>query len=382
MSNTPNGSEPARQDDVEDDAPAPDVPGSDVAPEPASGPSESESPAVPEAPDDVEVPEAVAPEEPETTEPPEAHEPPVAARPADAPVEKDHDVPESSEPQAEPAAPPAEPADLQADDATHADAKAAELDAAVQRTTALPLPPDEPAPVVATDPVEEPLTSRRETYVPPEVGATAVGAAALAPEPVFAPAPIPPAQPQTVYVQAPVPPKAKGNRGFGVLVALIGTVVFALLYAGAAYLLLLTQMNAADAASNLVEFVLGRAVFWVPVVAFFIGFALLAAIVNRNGYWAYAVFSLLVGVLVYFSYIAGSLLTVQAWTLTFEQAQSFIADRWTDPFAIVAGVIAQQVPIWFGGWIAARGRQVTKRNLEAVEAYDRELAAGPRPYTV
>lgn len=220
---------------------------------------------------------------------------------------------------------------------------------------------------------------RRETYVPASTAAvaTASGAATLAPEPVAEPAPALGAQ--TVYVQAPEPPRAKGNRGFGVLVALIGSALFAALYGGIAYLLLLSQGDPAQVNTVFLERFLAKPVYWVPIVAFFAGFALLAAIVNRGRWWAYVVFGLLVGVLVYFSYLGGALLTVEAWTLTFDEAQSFIAQRWLDPFAIVAALIAREIPIWLGGWIAARGRTVTERNRVALEAYDRELAAGPQP---
>ena len=119
--------------------------------------------------------------------------------------------------------------------------------------------------------------------------------------------------------------------------------------------------------------------FWVPIVAFFVGFMLLAVIVNRGPWWTYAVFGLLVAALVYFSYIGGALITVQAWTLTLDEASAFVSQRWLDPFAIVAAAIAREIPIWLGGWIAARGRGVTERNRLALEEYDRELAAGPQP---
>ncbi|MGI9821854.1 hypothetical protein [Agromyces sp. Marseille-Q5079] len=232
---------------------------------------------------------------------------------------------------------------------------------------------------VAPEPLPVPVAAdsvRRETYVPPapEAVAAAGGAATLAAEPVPVPAP----QPQTIYVQAPVPPKKQGNRGFGVLVAAIGAVAFAVLYAAVAYLLLLGRGDNTKATDVFVSF-LGSAVFWVPLVAVFLGFAVLAAIVNRGPWWVYAVFGLLVGVFVYFSYIGAALLTVQAWTLTYDEAMTFIAGRWLDPFAIAAAVIAREIPIWFGGWIAAHGRTVTERNRLAREAYDRELAAGPRP---
>lgn len=260
-------------------------------------------------------------------------------------------------------------------------ASTSRLDEAVERANAVPVASDPndvgdrdvPAPIAAG-------AVRRETYVPSATVATgAAGAATLAPEPDLAPAAAVAAPaPQTVYVQAPTPPKVRSNRGFGVLVALVGTVVFALLYAGVSYLILLGRGDVAQASSVFTQFLL-QPVFWVPVLACFVGFAVLALIVNRGPWWCYAVFSLLVGAFVYLSYIGAALLTVQAWTFTLDQANDFVAQRWVDPFAIVAGIIALEVPIWFGGWIASRGRAVSERNRLAREAYDRELAAGPQP---
>ncbi len=252
----------------------------------------------------------------------------------------------------------------------------ARLDAAVERANAGPAASDADS---STGEVPEPVPAdsvRRETYVPAAtVGGGAAGAATLAPPP--ASEPVAPA-PQTIYVQAPTPPKARGNRGFGMLVALIGTVLFALLYAGVAYLLISSYgAGRGDGIRVLTEFLV-QPVFWVPVLAFFIGFALLAAVVNRGAWWFYAVFGLLVGVLVYFSYIGGSLLTVEAWTLTVDEGNAFLTQRWLDPFAIAAFIIAREIPIWLGGWIAARGRSVAERNRLAYEAYERELAAGPQ----
>ena len=295
---------------------------------------------------------------------------PSAAEPETAP-----DVAASSRPDApdEPSA-PIEPADepVESPDAT------ARLDAAVERANAAPAASDTDE---TGEPTAEPVSAdsvRRETYIPSATvaGETAAGAATLAPEPEAYVAPQP--APQTIYVQAPTPPKARGNRGFGVLVALIGTVVFALLYAGVAYLLLLGQGDAAEATTVFTQF-LARTVFWVPAVAFLIGFAILAAIVNRGAWWPYAVFGLLVGAFVYFAYIGGALLTVEAWSLSADEAAEFVGQRWLDPFAIAAFIIAREIPIWFGGWIAARGRTVTEHNRLAREAYDRELAAGPQP---
>lgn len=282
-------------------------------------------------------------------------------------------APAEPEPEPEPElAGPIEPGEpVESPDAT------ARLDAAVERANAASDVDETGAPVPEPVPAD---SVGRETYVPSATvaGGTAAvaGAATAAPEPQLYVAPQPAAQ--TVYVQAPTPPKSRGNRGFGVLVALIGTVVFALLYAGVAYLLITVNgAGRTDAIQVFTEF-LTRPVYWVPIAAFLIGFAILAAIVNRGAWWNYAVFGLLVAAFVYFSYIGGALLTVEAWTLTVDEAGRFIGERWLDPFAIAAFIIAREIPIWLGGWIAARGRTVAERNRLALEAYDRELAAGPQ----
>ncbi|MCD5346214.1 hypothetical protein [Agromyces sp. S2-1-8] len=378
MSSTTPGSEPLDGDAVPepespDAARAPDETAAVDEPAPADGAAADDAPAHDDAPAD----------------PGRADGEPAAAAPGDdevvasvASTEGDaHDAAVASPGDASPAAALEEPEPT-------APADTSALDAAVQRANAGHEASDDDVAAAAaaehdgvddTDAVPSPVPAgavRRETYVPPSTAATvgAAGAATLAPEPTEAFAP----SAQTVYVQAPEPPKAKGNRAFGVLVALIGTALFALLYAGVAYLLLMTQANV-DAVNDVyLERFLAKPVYWVPIAAFFIGFAILAAIVNRGRWWAYVVFGVLVGALVYFAYIGGALLTVEAWTLTFDEAAAFVGQRWLDPFAIVAAVIAREVPIWLGGWIAARGRTVTERNREALEAYDRELAAGPQ----
>ena len=215
---------------------------------------------------------------------------------------------------------------------------------------------------------------RRETYVPAAtvVAGTAAGAATLAPEPVPAP----------VHSGADVRRRSTCRRrcrrrtaaiaGSACSSASSRTAAFALLYAGAAFLLLSGQ-----GVQVFTEFLV-RPVFWAPIVAFFVAFAILALILNTSAWWTWAVFGLLIGVFVYFSYTGGALLTVRAWTLTLADAQVFIAQRWLDPFAILAAVIARELPIWFGGWIAAHGRTVDERNRVALEEYDRMIAAGPK----
>lgn len=313
--------------------------------------ADDELPTPPEPVEPVEPMQSAGPAEPaESAEPSGSPEPAVSAEPFESPE-------------------PSAPAESEAErlDPT------ARLDAAVQRANAMPMVSDEATATELREPVPA-APDRGDAYAPAMAGAAA-GAAAPAPETSYV-APQP--GPQTVYVQAPPPPRTKGNRGFGVLVALIGTVAFALLYAGVAYLILLGRGDAAEATDALVAFLLSL-VFWVPVVGFFVGFALLAVIVNRGAWWYYAVFGLLVAVFVYFAYVGGAVLHVQVWRLPVGDSAGFLGDRWLDPFAIAAFVIAREIPIWFGGWLAARGRAVTERNRLAREAYERELAAGPQP---
>lgn len=184
------------------------------------------------------------------------------------------------------------------------------------------------------------------------------------------PTPAPVRQP--VYVQAPSEPKPKGNRGFGILISLLATVVFAVLYAAVLALLLVVN----DGAVNTVTDVLVKAPFWVPVIFFFVGMVLLVSVVNRGGWWAYVLGGFLVAALVYASYLGG-LLIEQAANISPSEVGGVVQRALLSPAAVVSFVIAREVPIWFGAWAASRGRKVTERNREARAEYQRILDQGP-----
>ncbi|GAA2044919.1 hypothetical protein GCM10009819_35140 [Agromyces tropicus] len=359
MSSTTPGSEPGRGDLDGDGRP-------DASTEPETA---ADAPS-PDAPPDVEAQQAAV----EPTAPDAEHVDrlePADAAPASDPVDAEEHAFTGTDADAA-AADDADPVPTEPGPAERSD-----LDAAVERARTEHPPVDGDTAVVDERP--EPVRAEevgRETGVPETVGAGAVAGAAAgaaaAPE-----APAPP-MPQTIYVQAPAPPRERGNRGFGILVGLIATVGFALLYAAVSFLVILGQ-NGGSAAGRVFGQFAAQPVFWIPVLFFFLAFALLAAILNRAAWWTWAVFGLAIGIIVYFSYIAGALLTVAAWQFTPEQAADFIRDRWLDPYAIIAAVVARELPIWFGGWIAAHGRTVTERNVRAREEYDRRIAAGPQP---
>ena len=265
----------------------------------------------------------------------------------------------------------------------------------VDESAPAPAPLTEPAasapaaPVVAPEPVGEPISyetptavsagaAHEDAQVVTQDQATAEHAPVTDYTPGYTPAVPVQAPAGPIYIQAPAPPVEKGNRGAGVLLALLATVVYAVVYALVAFGIAgAGSGSVADAAAKFSDFIV-LPVFYVPAVFFFIGFSLLVLIVNRGGWWAYVLFGFLVAVIVYFSYVGAALLTVQAWNFTPSEAVRFITAQWLNPGAIAAAIVAREVPIWFGAWIARRGRTVTAKNAAAKQDYDRRLAEGPQ----
>jgi hypothetical protein len=235
----------------------------------------------------------------------------------------------------------------------------------------------DPEPVVVAAPVPL-VVGATATPVLSPVDDTLIDAPAAA-----APAYVAPAVQSPIYVQAPSKPRVRSNRGGGILIALLATVVFALLYAAAAFVIIgVTSTSVAATVAGFTTFG-ALPVFYIPILFFFLAYVGLIALVNRGGWWAYVLFGFIVAVVVYFSYIGGALLGLvfdgTANTVGAADLSRFVSSLWLNPGAIAAGLIAREVPIWAGAWIARRGRRVTARNLEARTEYERLLADGPRP---
>ncbi len=201
---------------------------------------------------------------------------------------------------------------------------------------------------------------------------------AVEPEPATAaPTTAVPATPvvQTVYVTPPTPPKRKGNRGYGILFAFLGLIVFALLFVGV-MALVLNAMFPGEMLDRAVGFVSSTA-FIVPLAVFFVAFVLLVLITNRATWWAYVLGSFVVAVVVYFGSIGVVLLMANVFGMTPDAAAAGFVSLATSPSIIVAAVVAREVTIWFGAAIASRGRKITARNLDARAEYERELDNQP-----
>jgi len=243
-------------------------------------------------------------------------------------------------------------------------------DTAKVDTTGNAAPPASP---VDAEPTPPPPTvpaapSASSESLPPQVPAAehaAAGSMPTAESPTAAADLTAPAlAPQVVYVHAPVPPRLASNRGVGALLAFVGAIVYGVVLVGASLLIEYATLGTADLGF------LGNWDWYIPVVVLAILFILLVLIVNRAGWGAYVFGSLIVGAGVY----AGSIgLVILIDWLVFQQAGAF--DEFAaNGFYIVAAVLAREAVVWFGWFIALRGKRVTARNRERRAAFDQELA--------
>ena len=187
----------------------------------------------------------------------------------------------------------------------------------------------------------------------------------VASEPVAAPVERPV---QLVYVAAPVEPRKKGNRGFGVLVAALSTIVFAAVFA-----VILAIIEATRTGAYSFDF-LGAIDFYVPVLFFFVGFVIIVLIANRANWWAYIVGSIFVALLVYFGTVGTGLLVRGVVVETPRGAARLFGLALANPFVIAAALLARELALWAGAGISARGRRVKVRNVEARSEFEREAA--------
>lgn len=179
-----------------------------------------------------------------------------------------------------------------------------------------------------------------------------------------------------LYMQSPMPPDLRGNRAAGVLIALLGAVAFAVLYAG-----IVSAMIARDfpPSTFLTEGLLPWVTSWgfiAGVVAFFVGLAILVLIFGRAGWWAYVIFSLFVGIIVWVATTATFALTGGPYEAV-DGAKGFVETARQLAFTVPtlgAAILAREIAVWFGAWIGSRGRRMTAKNAALLEEYEAALA--------
>jgi len=205
--------------------------------------------------------------------------------------------------------------------------------------------------------VETPTTDPA-TVVP--VATTAPAAASVASPPA--------AEPQIVYVTAPHPPKKEGNRGAGLAIAALSSAVYAVLLA----LVVIALFQWLKPGTSLE--VLAQLGFYVPVIFFAIGFVILVLIVNRGGWWAYIVGSVIVALWVYFGATGFILLTQNILADNLQVATAKFSVALTSPVVIASALLAREVSLWGGAIISRIGKRVKDRNVENRAKFDAEQA--------
>jgi len=184
---------------------------------------------------------------------------------------------------------------------------------------------------------------------------------------------------QPIFVQAPEAPRPRGNRGAAGAIGLLAALLFAVLYLSAPLgLIALTDGLAVNTLGQTVVDIVTTWSFWVPVVVFFLGFWILGAFINRGRWGRWVVFGLIVGAVAYGGHLLGQLFQAPFWSIPPSQAAQIVGDQLLAPLAVIAFILGREITIWFGAWVAARGRRVTELNDEAQREYERTLEAGPQ----
>jgi hypothetical protein len=229
---------------------------------------------------------------------------------------------------------------------------------------------DAPTAVAPTAMMEPAVTPSEPVFDAP----TEVVAPVVVATPLVAPSPAP----QPIFVQAPEPPRPRGNRAAAGAIGLLAALSFAVLYLVITVAIGLVDGSIAsgDLAQKTLQ-ALTTWALWIPVAVFFVAFWLLGAIVNRGRWGLWVVFGLLVGVASYGGHLLGQLFQAQFWTLTASQGEELVKGQLWVPLAFAAFIIGRELTIWFGAWIASRGKRITELNYEAQREYERTLEAGP-----
>ena len=187
-----------------------------------------------------------------------------------------------------------------------------------------------------------------------------------------------------LYVQTPMPPEIKGNRGAGVLIALVATIAFAAVFSGVLALWLAPSFpQSTFITDGLVPWLTSWPII-ASAVAFFVGLVLLVLIVGRAGWWAYVLGGFFVAALVWVAVT----LSLAYFGTPFQTPREMLGGSrgWSGDIetlvtrfgltvpALGAALVAREVTVWFGAWIGGRGRRMKQRNARELAEYEASLA--------
>lgn len=179
-----------------------------------------------------------------------------------------------------------------------------------------------------------------------------------------------------LYMQTPMPPELRGNRLAGLLITLLGTVGFAVVYAGVISLRIAQNFPPSTFFTDgLMPFLVSWG-FIAACASFFVGVLLLVLIFGRAGWWAYVLGGFFVAVLVWAATTVGYALSpeVLGLTRTSWELTSLVSDFGLTVPALGAALVAREATIWFGAWIGFRGRRISAKNAQLLADYDVAVA--------
>lgn len=233
-----------------------------------------------------------------------------------------------------------------------------------------PVAPVDPAPVEHADPVEH--VQEAEVVAPaPREAEPAPREAEPEPEPEPQRAQPQPVLPPAEESATP-PPRAGSNRLVATAWVLLAAGLFEVLYFASIALLELLIAGPSAVVPQVQALIDTKAaVFaWLPVVFFLLLFELTVLLLNRAGRFAYVVASAVVALLVY---VVSAILVPLVIAGTFADRSTAI-QAFLSPAFILILVVAREVMLWTGFAIGSRGIRVRRRNKEARDRYDEELA--------
>ncbi len=174
---------------------------------------------------------------------------------------------------------------------------------------------------------------------------------------------------------SPRPPVLASNRLLGAGVALIGSVLFALLLAsGGAVLIGVARPG--DGTRAWIDAYLGSPVLAVPTLLFLLAFLVHVAIANRAAWWAHILGGLVVAATVYLGSIGVLLLLQGALQMSAQGVVGAALQLAVNPALVLAALLARELVLWLGLGISRSGARSARRHREALARFEQARLDG------
>ncbi len=161
------------------------------------------------------------------------------------------------------------------------------------------------------------------------------------------------------------------------LIALLGGVIFALLYAAAVFGLLTLRQSPENVTSSTISFLV-TPIYWLTTALFTALFAILTLVLSRAPWIAYVVGSFFVAFLTYAAAIGAGLIAIHAWELTYAAAQNAVWEGIAfSPLILIAVVLSREISLWLGLWISGRAKRLRAEGLRAEDLRSEEIPVVP-----